>query len=37
LIGWNIARFDIPFLTYRLFLHNVDSFENIIENFRRAY
>jgi predicted PolB exonuclease-like 3'-5' exonuclease len=37
LIGWNIAKFDIPFLTYRLFLHNVDSLENIIENFRRAY
>ena len=37
LIGWNIARFDIPFLTYRLFLHNIDRLENIIENFRRAY
>ena len=21
LIGWNIVRFDIPLLTYRLFLH----------------
>jgi predicted PolB exonuclease-like 3'-5' exonuclease len=37
LTGWNIAKFDIPFLTYRLFLHNVDSLENIIESFRRAY
>jgi len=37
LIGWNIVRFDVPFLTYRLFHHGVDRLENVLENFRKAY
>ncbi|MEM0049562.1 MAG: hypothetical protein QXW39_03390 [Candidatus Bathyarchaeia archaeon] len=37
LIGWNIVRFDIPFLTYRLFFHKIDGLDNILEIFRRAY
>jgi DNA polymerase elongation subunit (family B) len=37
LIGWNIIRFDIPFLTYRLFFHKIDNLDNILEIFRRAY
>jgi len=37
LIGWNIVRFDIPLLTYRLFLHEIDGLNNILETFRRAY
>lgn len=37
LIGWNIVRFDIPFLTYRLFFHKIDNLDNILESFRRAY
>jgi len=37
LLGWNILRFDIPFLTYRLFVHKIDDLENILETFRKAY
>ena len=37
LIGWNIIRFDIPFLTYRLFYHKIDSLDNILETFRKPY
>jgi DNA polymerase elongation subunit (family B) len=37
LIGWNIVRFDIPFLTYRLFFNKIDSLDNILEIFRQAY
>jgi len=37
LIGWNIIRFDIPFLAYRLFFHRIESLDNILENFRKAY
>lgn len=37
LIGWNFIRFDIPFLTYRLFSHKIDNLDNILEIFRIAY
>jgi DNA polymerase elongation subunit (family B) len=37
LIGFNHVRFDIPFLTYRLFNHNIDDLENILEVFRKTY
>jgi DNA polymerase elongation subunit (family B) len=37
LIGWNLVRFDIPFLVYRLFFHGIDSLNNILEIFRKAY
>ncbi|MEM2704313.1 MAG: ribonuclease H-like domain-containing protein [candidate division WOR-3 bacterium] len=37
LIGWNFVRFDIPFLTCRLFFHKIDSLDDILETFRRAY
>ena len=37
LIGWNILRFDVPFLTYRIYLHEIDDLENILEAFREVY
>jgi len=37
LIGWNLVRFDILFLTYRIWKHNIDSLANIFEVFRKAY
>lgn len=36
-IGWNITRFDIPVLTYRLYVHKIDNLKNILEAFRIAY
>lgn len=37
LIGWNIARFDIPFLTYRINFHKIAKLEEIFEVFRKCY
>ena len=37
LIGWNLVRFDIPFLTYRIWKRNIDSLVNIFEVFRKTY
>jgi len=37
LIGFNHVRFDIPFLTYRLFTHEIGLLEEILEVFRKTY
>ena len=37
LVGWNIVRFDVPFLTYRLWKHCINSLYDIFEVFRKTY
>jgi len=36
-IGFNLFRFDIPFLLYKLIRSNIDSLDCIIERFRSVY
>jgi DNA polymerase elongation subunit (family B) len=36
-IGFNIFRFDIPLLIYRLAHYEIDSLPNLFEIFRKAY
>jgi hypothetical protein len=37
IIGFNLFRFDIPILLYKLVHFNIDSLAHIIENFRRVF